>query len=333
MTFYSPVVGGVQIGHTHITPHPDGSVTTGVATGTLGAIVRRRHGGQPMGLTCCHVVRSNEFSPREIMHQPAIGARLGQAHDDQIGGTVDCALVDLESRPPRFDVAQVGTVAGSERVRLLWQPVKKRGYRTELTHGRLLRFSSGPHSLNTRDHGWHETQVLRDQIEVVADPPHEPFVKSGDSGSALVTVAVPELGIKENMVIGLLCASDTATVPSPLSPPVTNHFALANQIHEVMRVLDVDVAVRPTITALNPSSALASIGTFGTVEIGGFGFDDSPRVVFGDTQAVVITTGAERIEVVPPLHFPGVVDVRVSNRFGDQSEPNEASKFTYEQLF
>jgi hypothetical protein len=330
--FYSPVVGGVQVGHSLLTPHPDGSVSSGTATGTLGAIVRRRGNGQLMGLTCCHVARSNEYSPREIMHQPGIGARLGQAREDKIGGPVDCALVDLESRPARFDVATLGPVAGSDRVRLLWQPVKKRGYRTELTFGRVLRFRSGPHSLDTREHGWHFTQTLEDQIEVVSDPPSDPFVQSGDSGSALLTVAVPEFDIRENMVIGLLCATDSVTVPAPDGPPVTNFFALANHIHEVMSVLDVDIAVRPTITSLDPSSALASVGTFGTVTIGGFGFDDSPQVSFGGTQGVVISTGPEQIEVVPPLHFPGTVDVTVSNRYGDQSEPNDASKFTYEEI-
>ena len=334
--FYNPVMGGVQIGHDQITPHPDGSVTHTTATGTLGAIVRRRGNGQLMGLTNCHVVRSNEFAPREIMHQPAIGARLGQARDDEIGGPnggpVDCALVDLESRPAKFDIATVGPVAGSDRVRLLWQPVKKRGYRTELTFGRVIRFKSGPHLLDTRDHGWNFDHFLIDQIEVVADPPSDPFIRSGDSGSALLTVAVPDWDIKENMVIGLLCATDSVSVPTPDGPPVTNFFALANHIHEVMRVLDVDVAVRPTITSLDPTSALASVGTFGSVVIEGFGFDDSPQVSFGGTQAIVISTGPERIEVIPPLHFPGDVDVIVSNRFGDQSEPNDASKFTYEEI-
>ena len=36
---------------------------------------------------------------------------------------------------------------------------------------------------------------------------------------------------------------------------------------------------------------------------------------------------------MPPLHFPGEVQVRVSNRFGEQSDPGEASKFTYEEVF
>jgi IPT/TIG domain len=296
-------------------------------------MVRRRQTGQVMGLTNCHVVRGNEFEPLDIMHQPGGGARLGQARDNEIGGLVDCALVDLESRPRRFDVAAVGGVGGSDRMRFLWQPVKKRGYRTELTHGRTVRIAPGPHRLNTRERGWNQTYFLRDQIEVVAQPPDRPFIDSGDSGSVLLTVGVPELGIRDNMVIGLLCASHETVILQPPGDPITLHFALANQIQEVMRVLDVDIAVRPTVTAVTPNSALGSVATFGTVVIEGFGFDDSPQVVFGETQAVVITTGSDRIEVVPPLHFPGVVQVRVSNRFGDQSDPGEAARFTYEQLF
>lgn len=332
-TFHSPVVGGVQIGRTKVTPHPDGTVTSSLSVGTLGAIVRRRGNGEVMGLTNCHVVKSNEFEPLDIMHQPGNGARLGQARDNAIGGLVDCALVDLESRPRRFDVAAVGPVGGSDRMRYLWQPVKKRGYRTELTHGRTLRIAPGPHFLNTREVGWNQTYALRDQIEVIADPPNQRFTKSGDSGSVLLTVGVPELGIRDNMVIGLLCASDTSVFPRPPGDPVTVHFALANQIQEVMRVLDVDIAVRPAVTKLDPSSALGSVGTFGTVAVEGYGFDDDSKVVFGESQAVVIHRGAERIEVVAPLHFPGVVDVRVSNRFGDRSDTSDASKFTYEQVF
>jgi hypothetical protein len=332
-TFHSPVVGGVQVGHTRFVPHPDGTVESVLSVGTLGAMVRRRQTGQVMGLTNCHVVKGNEFEPLDIMHQPGGGGRLGQARDNEIGGLVDCALIDLESRPRRFDVAAVGGVGGSDRMRFLWQPVKKRGYKTELTHGRTVRIAPGPHRLNTRERGWNQTYFLRDQIEVVAQPPDHRFIDSGDSGSVLLTVGVPELGIRDNMVIGLLCASHETVILQPPGDPITLYFALANQIQEVMRVLDVDIAVRPTVTAVTPNSALGSVATFGTVVIEGFGFDDSPQVVFGETQAIVITTGAERIEVVPPLHFPGVVQVRVSNRFGDQSEPGDAAKFTYEQLF
>ena len=36
-------------------------------------------------------------------------------------------------------------------MRFLWQPVKKRGYKTELTHGRTVRIAPG---LNTRERGW-----------------------------------------------------------------------------------------------------------------------------------------------------------------------------------
>lgn len=330
--FHSPVVGGVQIGRNHFVPQPDGTFEHELRVGTLGAIVRRRQTGEVMGLTNCHVVKSNEFEPLDIMSQPGGGARLGQARNAEIGGFVDCALVELESRPRRFDIAGVGAVGGIGRMRFLWQPVKKRGFRTELTHGRTLRIGPGPFRLNTRERGWNQTHFLRDQIEVVTQPPDQPFLMSGDSGSVLLTVGVPELGIRDNMVIGLLCA-DFVFQPPPPAPPVTLHFAIANQIQKVLDVLDVDVAVRPTITALTPNSALASVGTLGNVHIEGFGFDDSPQVVFGQTPAIVLASGPERIEVIPPLHFPGVVDVRVSNRFGDQSEPGAATKFTYEQLF
>ena len=120
---------------------------------------------------------------------------------------------------------------------------------------------------------------------------------------------------------------------APPGNPTTIHFALANQIQEVMRVLGVDVAVAPTVTSVTPNSALASVATFGTVAIEGFGFDDSPQVVFGETQAIVIKTAPDRIEVIPPLHFPGQIQVRVSNRFGDEPDSREASKSIYEKIF
>lgn len=332
-TFHDPLVGGVQIGHKKLKPHPDGTVETVLSVGTLGALVRRRQTGQIMGLTNCHVVKSNEFEPLDIMSQPGNGSRLGQARENHIGGLVDCALVEIEDRPRRFDIAEAGPVGGSDRMRFLWQPVKKRGYRTELTRGRTLRIAPGPHPLNTREVGWDQTYTLTDQIEVVADDPTQFFTRSGDSGSALLTVGVPELGIRDNMVIGLLCASHEQTFPHPSgSGTVTVHYSLANQIQHVMTALDVDVAVLPTVTKVTPNSAFGSVATFGNVVIEGFGFDDTPQVVFGELPAIVVRTGPDRIEVIPPLHFPGEVHVRVSNRFGDQSEATDASKFTYEKV-
>jgi hypothetical protein len=218
---YNPLRGGIQISKEH-------TIEDGIfapPAGTAGAVVRSRDNGEPQLLTCAHVVKLTDFN----VYQPG---QSSASPSTDIVGTIfalrnefdpvflDCAVIDLNgSRGSQTTVEEVGQVQGvSLQPPALGEPVKKRGVRTLLTHGFVVRLV--PSSF---------VPVI-DQFEISGDIPFVTlFAGKGDSGSVVLN--------EGNQVIGLLYA-----IPEEDLGPGLGSRGLAMPIHNVQEALQVDIA-------------------------------------------------------------------------------------------
>ncbi|RZU40810.1 hypothetical protein [Edaphobacter modestus] len=220
-TRYDTLRGGIQISREYTLA--DGIFRPSV--GTLGAIVRSRETGAPQLLTCAHVVRQSDLNVYQSV-------QLFTSPDTNQVGTVfatrnefsplflDCAVIDLNgSRDAEMSVQDIGRVQGvSTQLPALGEVVKKRGLRTFLTHGfvvRLIPSSSVP---------------AVDYFEISGGVPFVTlFAGKGDSGSVVLNAS--------NQVIGLLFA-----MPDEDLGPGLGSRGLAMPIHNVQEALQVDIA-------------------------------------------------------------------------------------------
>jgi len=300
---YDPVRGGIQIARP---PTPVGGVAVIEHTGTAGAVVKRRSDGRKLLLTNDHVAG-------------AVGNPISQPVQSAPGSTVigsvvatdptlDCAIIET-TRNVESTIVDIGPCRGAAPLNpQLWQAVRKRGARTLLTSGVVT-------DLVLRQLAPLQWQ----EIYLSAFPFNQMFADSGDSGSVVVDA--------NNQVIALLyaCRADAAGVPDTTT-------GIATLIEHVQDALQVDVAIAPEIININPRSALASVGTLGQITIDGWGFDCSPFVDFGGIPAPVISCTFTQLVVVPPLHLPGTIDVRVTNPDGETSGTGPQTTFEYEPI-
>jgi hypothetical protein len=218
---YRPLRGGIQISREHTLA--DGIFAPSV--GTLGATVRSRETGALQLLTCAHVVRQSDLN----VYQPA---QLFTSPDTNQVGTVfatrnefsplflDCAVIDLNGPlDVEMSVQDIGRVQGvSTQLPALGEVVKKRGLRTLLTHGFVVRLI--PSSF----------VPAVDQFEISGGVPLVTlFAGKGDSGSVVLNAS--------NQVIGLLFA-----IPDEDLGPGVGSRGLAMPIHNVQEALQVDIA-------------------------------------------------------------------------------------------
>jgi hypothetical protein len=81
---------------------------------------------------------------------------------------------------------------------------------------------------------------------------------------------------------------------------------------------------------VSPDSLLGTVATFGKVTVQGWGFDSASKVNYGGVPALLTTFVDQSIlESVPPLGLFGIVDVTVTNRWGESSLPVGESRFAY----
>lgn len=308
---YNPLRGGIQISPPSV---PDG-VLIHTNPGTLGAIVRGRAGtvwaGQSMLLTCAHVA---EAVGRPI-HQPAhnhAGAVIGTVVDSrrqESPVTLDCALVQLTAPLNVLtSIEGIGPVKGPA-VAELWEPIKKRGARTLVTQGFLARLVPEAASPGI---------VPRiKEMEITGFPFDQVIAGKGDSGCAVLNARDEILGI-------LFATRDQNLTSDGLSPS-----ALVMPIQNAADALGVDVAVTPAVTSVVPNTGPAALLNFGRVVVNGWGFSGTSQVVFGSAPAAVISATPARLEVLLPAQLATVVDVRVTNAFGETSAASDQTKFTY----
>ncbi|MFF7046567.1 hypothetical protein ACIP4T_32250 [Streptomyces massasporeus] len=219
---YDPLCGGIEISRERLIQ--DGIFAP--PTGTLGAVVSSRvHGGEPQLLTCAHVVQQSDIN----VYQPGL-VSISPVGD--VVGTVeavrsefnplflDCATIALNgSRSAKPLVEEIGAVQGA-MVDLppLGAVVKKRGKRTLLTFGFVVRLSSSGFV------------PAIDQIEISGAVPFVTlFAGKGDSGSVVLN--------SNNEVIGLLFAIPREDLGAGLGSG-----GLAMPIFNVQEALQVDIA-------------------------------------------------------------------------------------------
>lgn len=297
---YAPLRGGIQIS-------PPPVIVGDVASrsfGTAGAVVRRRSDGAKCLLTCRHVVGGSGtkvFQP--AFHNPGSTIIGDVVADDP---TFDCAIVqrsDPDTRGVISEIEEIGPVQGDSGV-MLWQPVHKRGTTTGHT------FAVTSDFLLARVGG-----ALFHDLIMTTFPPGGLFADHGDSGSAVLNA--------DDEVVALLYGlfgGNTGT-------------GMATLIYHVKEALGVDIAVPPQVLGVDPDSALGTAATFGQVTIRGRGFV-GPRVEFDGLPVIATVTATEdTIVVIPPLHLPGQVDVRVRNADGELSAPSDLAVFRYDQPF
>lgn len=219
---YDPLRGGIEISRERLIQ--DGIFAP--LTGTLGAVVTSRvHGGEAQLLTCAHVVQQSDIN----VYQPGL---VSISPFDDVVGTVealrrefnplflDCATIALNgSRSAKPLVEEVGAVQGAVvDLPPLGEVVKKRGKRTLLTFGFVVRLSSSGFV------------PAVDQIEISgAVPLVTLFAGKGDSGSVVLN--------SSNQVIGLLFA-----IPREDLGPGLGSGGLAMPIFNVQEALQVDIA-------------------------------------------------------------------------------------------
>ncbi len=217
---YNPLRGGIQISREH-------TISDGIFApppGTLGAIVRSRgNGGEPQLLTCAHVVKLsgvNVHQPGQGLPSASVVGNVRALRSEVNPLFLDCAVIGLNgSRSAQMTIEDVGPVQGvSTQVPALGEVVKKRGMRTLLTHGFVVRAISSLFA------------PVIDQFEISGAVPFVTvFAGRGDSGSVVLNAG--------NRVIGLLFA-----IPiEDLGPGLGSH-GLAMPIHNVQEALQVDIA-------------------------------------------------------------------------------------------
>jgi hypothetical protein len=220
-TRYDPLRGGIQVSK-------EQTVADGIfapPTGTLGAIVRSRRNRQPQLLTCAHVMKflnANVYQPGQLSASAGrdiVGTALALRNEFN-PLFLDCAVIELNgSRGTQMTVEDIGPVQGvSTEVPALGEVVKKRGSRTLLTHGFVVRLITS------------SFVPAVDQFEISGGVPSVTlFAGKGDSGSVVLNTS--------NQVIGLLFA-----IPDEDLGPGLGSRGLAMPIGNVQEALQVDIA-------------------------------------------------------------------------------------------
>ncbi|MCQ6563987.1 IPT/TIG domain-containing protein [Paenibacillus mendelii] len=310
-SYHQTLRGGIQINRISqgVTSHPPG---------TLGAIVRSRVSGEHLLLTCAHVVKRPGESDAQAIGKEIFQPAQGEPHARIIGTVsniadvgmplhLDCAVIKPNCGYLK-EIVDIGPVKGVNQwdtEHTLGRKMKKRGTRTLLTEGTMNRFIPG------------SSPQFVSAFEITTSTPGTAFAGKGDSGSVVLN--------ENDEVEGLLFSIPNEDIATGLSSR-----GLALPIKNVQEALKIDIAVAPEISVLVPDNALAAVGTFGRVTIEGWGFSPSPQVEFGGLPAIIVSAAPRRVEVIVPASlFSGVVDVIVTNAFGESSLTNSYSKFSY----
>jgi IPT/TIG domain len=297
---YDPLRGGIEI-----SPRVLHFI---VGRGTLGCVVRRRSDGQKLLLTNEHVAShadANGVNLHDALNQhifqPSDGAGMTDAsiigHCIAADAALDAALIlPNSSRGLKNSVEDIGNIRGTNTIEL-WEQVRKRGRTTGLTSGLVLVVIAGPSG-------------VPEEVEFVGFPFDSRIADHGDSGSVVVN--------NRQEIVGLLKAATDETG--------TN--AIATLIAPIQNAFQIEIAVTPIISSIPPGSAV--IPALGPVVIDGVGFDPPAQVFFGGVPTSIIQQTSTRLEVSPPASFvPTTVDVRVTNKWGDSSEPDPLAVFKY----
>jgi hypothetical protein len=216
---YDVLVGGISVG-------PQRLVRGRAIGGTLGAIVKDDASGEPMMLSCFHVLAGDRSaSAGDAVVQPArpeggLGDRFvaGRLARFVLAEEVDAAVAGV-SRAVQGEILGIGEVQGTADAEI-GQQVRKQGFASGLTHGTV---DTVELTVQVRYPGGIGLVTFDNQINVTPDTErNEAFGEQGDSGAVLVT--------DDNRIVGLYIAGDPA-----------NGNGMANPIAAVFSALGVDV--------------------------------------------------------------------------------------------
>lgn len=315
-TRYDPLVGGISLGACRLPG----------AIGTMGAIVTDNVSGNPMLLSCFHVMcDASGWTVGDTMVQPAQGDG-GVCPTDVVGtlaanslgalvGTalnnVDCAVATITARGNSCSIVDVGNVTGTAMASL-GIPVRKRGRTTGLTFGAVDSISL---SFTINYGGSIGNVAFTNQIGIQADTTRNSvFQDGGDSGAVAVNDA--------NAVIGLMFAADTSGA-----------HGIANPIQSVLNALNVSVCIGatvvPVVTGINPTNGPTAGGT--QVGITGSGFTGVTAAGLGVTGSPSVTPDPNTPDTLLTAVSPsgsGTVDVTVTTPNGTSAATN-TDLFTY----
>jgi hypothetical protein len=219
---HDPLVGGIQISRPSFVD-PDGSLIT--RPGTLGAIAKNSPDDTLLLLTAGHVLPDAGVA----VHQPSdgtVGHRVVGTSDRAVTSSnwLDCAVALVaDGVATSGEIADIGSVAGTAAI-ALWQPVSKRGARTDLTSGLIVAVVP-------------EDSPAAPLVGMIIDtfPFGGVFCWRGDSGSVILN--------SSNEVVGLLFAMiDNQSDAS--GTPVSSR-GLASTIDQVTDSLGIEIVVGP----------------------------------------------------------------------------------------
>ncbi|MER7485916.1 hypothetical protein ABTY20_08425 [Streptomyces sp. NPDC126497] len=218
---YDPLRGGMEISR-------ERTIADGIfapPTGTAGTVVKSRGDGGLHLLTNAHVAQQaglNVYQPGQTFFSPVtdVVGQVSALRNENNPLFLDCATIRLNgSRGAKAIIEEIGPVQGAwTRIPPLGEVVKKRGKRTLLTHGFVVRTIASLFA------------PVIDQIEFSGSVPFVTvFGGKGDSGSVVLN--------SSNQVIGLLFGTSGLDLGGGLSS-----HGLAMPIHNVQEALKVDVA-------------------------------------------------------------------------------------------
>ena len=272
---YNVMEGGISISG----KRDDGSADTG----TLGLVVIDNNTNKPAILTNAHVV-GGEGTEGKQMYQPYPwngGALVGSVLRARRSGSIDAALISIDSLTYSFDILQLGGVQGINTNAQLGQSVRKRGRQSRLTYG-VVEGIHGTFPIS-------ETEYYDDILSIkplnAAD-----FSIEGDSGSVIVD--------DDNKVIALLYAGypsqltdDDSLKGRTLSLPIKNVMNAMNCSVSGSENQPTQPPATPPPTASRPT---LKIGTRGQAVMDlqnllvQLGFGINPDGAFGNRTMIAI---------------------------------------------
>jgi hypothetical protein len=193
-TIHPQLIGGIGIG-------PVRRFGNRYENGTLSAVVIDNQSGQPMALSCAHVLAvDNNYSIGDEISQPAgIGTRIGQLEQVVLSNNTDAAVARIyDNVNYAFFINHIGPLTGvaykadiDELYSSGQRTVRKSGITTGLTFGMIETLEESI----TVNYPYIGPWSFAEQIKIRSSIQGRLFSNGGDSGSCIIDVFGRVIGI------------------------------------------------------------------------------------------------------------------------------------------
>jgi IPT/TIG domain-containing protein len=157
-----------------------------------------------------------------------------------------------------------------------------------------------------------------------------PNILIGGGAKRSEVVAVRLAAQKQRDKLNLLTRNDNARLKQLMDVGVNRVSTVVAELGRELRVvkdLTAEITNLPSVQAITPNTG--DPAGVGPVTITGFNLQSVVKVFFGDTEGTIIpSTTKTSINVIPPKHAAGIVDVKVTDYVGNTDTLPEG--FTYE---